>query len=147
MGDEFDINVNDLTTDEEALAEPEVAEEPALQEVEQAPAEAVSARKPGLLNRLALKFNQLFSRIHLPEWDWRIFLYGLVALIILVLLWYNWPAVRIDLLVWRFDAPKSVVFLVSLALGAGLLRVWQIYTGRRGAEERAEEQPSADSES
>lgn len=140
MDDEFDINLNEPMGDEGAPAEPEASEEPS---PPAPPVAAVSARKPGLLGRLGARINQFFSHISLPEWNLRTFLYLLVPLIILLLLYCNWPAVRIDLFVWRFDAPKSVVFVVSLILGAGLLRFWQICTARRPGQKPAEEEPSA----
>lgn len=142
MGDEFDIDVNDLTTDEAAAPEPEPAGGSTPQEPpEQPPTQAVSARKPGPVGRLVLRISQFFSRITLPQWDLRSFLYVLVALIIAWLLLRNWPAVRIDLLVWRFDAPKSLVFLISLALGAVLLQISQTYSKRRVTRQEAEEPP------
>ena len=137
MGDEFDVEVNDLTTGEPAAAE--AAQQPE--------AAAVYARQPGLLQRLAVKANRLLSGLSLPQWNLRSFLYSLLVLIILVLLVRNWTAVRIDLFGWRVDAPKPVVFIISLALGAGLLRWWQTHTERRAAGGPAQEQPKSDSES
>ena len=138
MDDEFDINLNELMGDEEAPAESEASEEPS----PPAP-EAVSARKPGVLSRAVASVNQFFSRISLPKWNLPTFLYLLVVLIILVLLACNWPPVRIDLLVWRFDAPKSVVFIINLIIGAGLLRLWQIYARRHAVAQPAEQQSSS----
>ncbi len=138
MDDEFDIDVSKPTEDEETGGAPQTAEEPSADPG----ATAVAARKPGLIGRLAANTNQFFSRISLPEWNLRTFLYLLVALIIAVLLARNWPPVRIDLFGWRFDAPKSVVFIVSLILGAGLLRLWQICAARRPGQKQAEEEPS-----
>ena len=143
MGDEFDIDIGEPSGDEEAAGEAEVAEEPSLEEsAEEALAQAVGARKPGLISRWGAGINQFFSRITLPQWNLRTFLYLLVALIILVLLARNWTLVRIDLFGWHFDAPKPVVFIISLILGAVLLRLWQVYVGRRTAQEPTEEQSS-----
>ena len=142
MAEEFDSDSIEPTTDEQAAE----AEQPVGTQPEQRPmAQAVPARKAGLIGRWIESVNQFFSRITLPEWTLRTFLYLLVALIILVLLARNWTLVRIDLFGWHFDAPKPVVFAVSLALGAVLLRLWQVYVGRRGVEEPTEPKSSAGS--
>ena len=133
MTEEFNSDLIEPTTDEEAA------------EAERPVAQAVPARKPRLIGRWVESVNQFFSRITLPEWNLRTFLYVLVALIVIVLVTRNWPAVRIDLFGWHIDAPKPVVFVVSLALGAVLLRLWQVYAGRRGVQEPAEEESSPDS--
>jgi len=142
MDDDFDIDVTELAADEETSAETEVTEE---LPPEQPPAEAVAARKPGLIARWAVRTNQFFSRITLPQWNLRTFLYVLVTLIVLWLLACNLPPVRINLFGFHIDAPKSAVFIINLALGAGLLRLWQFYVGRRTVREQAAEEPSPDS--
>ncbi len=142
MAEEFDSNSIEPTADEQAAE----AKEPAGGQPEPRPvAQAVTARKPGLIGRWMGSINRFFSQITLPEWNLRTFLYLLVALIILVVLARNWTLVRIDLFGWHFDAPKPVVFAVSLALGAVLLRLWQVYVGRHGVEEPTEPKSSAGS--
>ena len=138
MADNFDIDVDEPVGEEATAAEE-------LEEPSPPQAEAVSARKPGLIGRWAANVNQFFSRITLPQWNLRTFLYLLVALIVLVLVTRNWTPVRIDLFGWHFDAPKPVVFIVSLALGAGLLRLCQVCAVRRTGQKPTEEQLPPDS--
>jgi len=95
---------------------------------------ALSARKPGVVGRFLNTCRNLVAGIAAPRWDLRTFLYGLIALLILVLFIHNWAPVRIDLLGWKFQLPMPVFFLINLALGALLLRLWQIY-GPDGHEE------------
>ena len=143
MDDEFDIDIGEPSGDEEAAGEPEVAEEPSVEEsAEEALAQAVGARKPGLISRWGAGINQFFSRITLPQWNLRTFLYVLVTLIVLWLLACNLPPVRINLFGSHIDAPKSAVFIINLILGAGLLRLCQVYAGRRAAREHNKEQSS-----
>lgn len=97
------------------------------------PAKAVSARKPGWLSRMGNNIGQQVARIDLPPWNFRNFLYGLAVLIILILFFRNWVDVRLDFIIWRFDIPKSIVVVVPLLLGAGLLRAWQLYRQRQSA--------------
>ena len=137
MGDEFDVEVNDLTTGEPAAAE--AAQQPE--------AAAVYARQPGLLQRLAVKANRLLSGLSLPQWNLRSFLYSLLVLILLVLLVRNWTAVRIDLFGWHLDMPKPVFFIVGFVLGAGLHWWWRIHTQRRAAGQQADEQRQPERES
>ncbi len=105
------------------------------------PAKAVPARKPGWLTRLGQRIGNQLSRIGLPEWNLRNFLYGLALLIALILIGRNWVDVRLDVLVWRFDIPKSVVIIVAMLLGAGLVRAWDAYHSQRAA--RAEQSDEA----
>ncbi len=105
------------------------------------PARAVPARKPGWLARLGERISNQVSRIGLPEWNLRNFLYGLALLIALILIARNWVDVRLDVLVWRFDIPKSVVIILAILLGAGLVRAWDAFRRRRAvqADESEEE--------
>ncbi len=101
------------------------------------PAKAVPARKPGWLTRLGQWLSSQVARVGLPEWNLRNFLYGLALLIAFILIWRNWIDVRLDVLVWRFDVPKSVLIIAAILLGAGLVRAWDAYHSRRAA--RAEQ--------
>ena len=97
------------------------------------PAKAVPARKPGWLSRLGNRMAERVSRIDLPDWNLRNFLYGLAVLIAIILIARNWVDVRLDLIIWRFDIPKSVVIIAALLLGAGLMRAWDAWRTRRAA--------------
>jgi len=97
------------------------------------PAKAVPARKPGWLARLGQQIGNQLSRIGLPEWNLRNFLYGLALLIALILIGRNWVDVRLDMLIWRFDIPKSVVIIAAILLGVGLVRAWEGYRRRQAA--------------
>ena len=105
------------------------------------PAKAVPARKPGWLARLGERISDQVVRIGLPEWNLRNFLYGLALLVAVILIARNWVDVRLDVLVWRFDAPKSIVIILAILLGAGLVRAWDAYQSRRAA--RAEQSEEA----
>jgi len=100
-------------------------------------AKAVPARKPGWLARLGSRISNQVSCIELPEWNLRNFLYGLALLIAVILIARNWVDVRLDIVVWRFDVPKSVVIIAAILLGAGLVRAGDAY--RRRQADRAEE--------
>ncbi len=95
------------------------------------PAKAVPARKPGWLARLGERITNQIARIGLPEWNLRNFLYGLALLVTFVLIWRNWVDVRLDVVIWRFDVPKSVVIIAAILLGAGLVRAWDAYCRRQ----------------
>ena len=136
MADEFDVEVNDLTTDEPAAAEAELAEPPS--------AQAVSARKPGRVAQIAVNIGQSLSRLTLPQWNLRTFLYSLIVLILLVLLVGNLTAVRIDLFGWRLDVPKPILFLIGFLLGVGLHWWWRIHAERRDAGGPAEKQSDSE---
>lgn len=95
------------------------------------PAKAIPARKPGWLARLGERISNQIARVGLPEWNLRSFLYGLALLIAVILIARNWVDVRLDVLVWRFDVPKSVVIIAAILLGAGLVRAWDAYHRRQ----------------
>ena len=104
------------------------------------PAKAVPARKPGWLTRMGNGIAERISPIYLPQWDVRNFLYGLAGLIVLILIFRNWVDVRLDVVIWRFDIPKSVVIIASVLLGAALMRAWDVWRGRRAAAEQPPEE-------
>jgi uncharacterized integral membrane protein len=123
--------------DEDALGQ--AAGDTAQPDVEQAayhPARAVAARKPGLFGRISNRMTEWLARIEYPQWNLRNFLYGLAILVALILIGRNWVDVRLDLVLWRFDVPKSVLIILALLLGAGLMRGWDMYQARRA--DRAE---------
>ncbi len=130
MTEELDNQTEYLTAEE---AEP-AAELDLPGEAEAAPAaKAVPARKPGWLSRLGNRMAACISRIDLPDWNLRNFLYGLAVLVAIILVARNWVDVRLDLIIWRFDIPKSVVIIAALLLGAALMRAWDVWRTRRAA--------------
>jgi uncharacterized integral membrane protein len=154
--DDFDIDVDALAGDEEEAA-PAPPTAPALATACPAPAatpaaaaqasaggasRAMSARKPGPWQQLGDKVTAPFTRVRLPEWNLKTFIYLLGILIILWFLLENWPPCRVRLLVWNGEAPKNVLFIANLVLGALLLRWWQIFTASRQARRDAAAQPS-----
>ena len=139
MSDEFDDQIQwdteeeaaevlGAVTGDEELAEEEPAELPP------PPARAVPARKPGWLHRLGNAVTGRLARIDLPHWDLRNFAYGLAGIIALVLILRNWVDVRLDFVLWRFDIPKSLVIVAAIVLGAGLVRLGQLYWQRQPAQ-------------
>jgi len=147
--DDFDIDVEALAageTEETALPEPPPvapppAAEPSAAEAE-APVRAMTARKPSSWQRLGDKMAAPFSRLRLPPWNLRTFFYLLLVVIILWFLLENWPPCRVRLLIWNGEAPKTVLFLFNLLLGAVLLRWWQSYAAGRAARRQARAEAS-----
>ncbi len=134
--DGFDIDVDALAGDD---AEPEPAPAAPATPTE-AEVRAMSARRPGPWHQLGDKVAAPFQRVRLPEWNLRTFAYLFLVLLILWFLLENWPPCRVRLLVWNGEAPKTVLFLFNLLLGAGLLRWWQIgMAGRQARKEAAQE--------
>ena len=88
----------------------------------QGSARAASARKPGFLGRTTDALSDRLSKLRPPTLDWRIFSYGLLALIALILIARNWALVRIDLFGWHPDVPKAIAFIFFFVLG--LLTAW-----------------------
>ncbi len=142
MADELDSQIGHEAEEEsDELIAPDPLNE---RQAEHPPARAVSARRPGWLARMGNKLAVRISRIDLPQWNWRNFLYGLAVLLVLILTGRNWVDVRLDLILWRFDIPKSIVIVACVLLGAGLMRAWDIYRQRQPAETEAlreDEQP------
>ena len=137
MADEFDVDVDALVADEEEAPAEEAA--PATPEAETPrEARAMSARKPGPLKVLADKATAPFARVRLPVWNLLTFLRLLLVLLLLWLLLENWAPTRVHLLVWNVESPKTLLFLVNLALGAALLRWWQVYGAQRAARKAAQ---------
>jgi uncharacterized integral membrane protein len=144
--DDFDIDVDALAGDEEE-PEPILAApvQPGEAPAEPAPAEAkaMSARKPGLWQQLGDRASAPFARLRLPEWNLKTFAYLLLIIIILWFLLENWPPCRVRLLIWNGEAPKTVLFLVNLVIGAALLRWWQLFMAQRQARKDAAAQAAA----
>jgi uncharacterized integral membrane protein len=86
---------------------------------------AMSAKKPGAVGRAAEKLSEAVSGLRAPRLGWRELGYALGGLIILALLVQNWAPVRINVFGFYADVPKALAFLVSLAAGMGLLKLWQ----------------------
>lgn len=142
MPDEFDINVEELAGEvggAKAPAPEAVAATPA--PAAAAPARAMSSRKPGQFQKLAHKVRAPLERVKLPEWNLRTFFALLLVLLVLWFLLENWPPARVEVLIWNFDAPKTVLFLFNLILGALGLRAWQVFMANRAA--RKAEQAAA----
>jgi uncharacterized integral membrane protein len=139
--DEFDIDVEALAGEDdsqqpEPAPAPEVEPEPEPVPEAEAPARpprVMSTRKPGQLQKLTDKVKAPLSRLKLPEWNARTFFNLLGLLLVLWFLLENWPPARVEVLIWNFDAPKTVLFLFNLILGAFLLRGWQIFLAQRVA--------------
>ena len=151
MPDEFDIDLEDLDDDEDDLdAEPEATPAPAAKPALAAAPAAVpgraprvmTARKPGQFKQLTDKVKAPLNRIKLPEWNLRTFAQLLGIVLVLWFLLENWPPARVEVLIWNFDAPKTVLFLFNVILGALLLRGWQIFLLQRAAR-RAELEAAA----
>ncbi len=154
--DDFDIDVEALAAGEEeeavapeappaapppAAGAPGAEARPPAAEAE-APVRAMTARKPSRWHRLGDRVVAPFARLRLPQWNLRTFLYLLLIVIILWFLLENWPPCRVRLLVWNGEAPKTVLFLFNLLLGALLLRWWQLYAAARAARRAAQEEAS-----
>lgn len=106
--------------------EPDVRTTPAAAaEAPSAGATAVSARKPGLVGRLLNGVQGTFAGITAPRWDWRTFACGLIALIALVWLIQNWAPWRVTFFGWHLDLPMAVWFVIFVALGVLLARLWR----------------------
>lgn len=138
--DDFDVDVEALAGDDQ---EPEpivtAAASPAATSGEPTAgqARAMSARKPGLWQQLGDKAAAPFARVRLPEWNLKTFAYLLLVILILWFLLENWPPCRVRLLIWNGEAPKTVLFLVNLIIGAALLRWWQLFMAQRQARKEA----------
>ena len=144
--DDFDIDVDALAGEEEiepAGATPAPAEAVPASAAAGA-TRAMSARKPGAWQQLGDKVTAPFARVRLPEWNLRTFGYLLGIIILLWFLAENFPPCRVRLLVWNTEAPKTVLFIVNLALGGALLWGWQRYTAARQARRDAAAQAAAE---
>ena len=141
--DDFDIDV-DALAGEDAESEPLPVAPATPAAGEAAEVRAMSARKPGPWHQLGDKVAAPFQRVRLPEWNLKTFAYLFLIIIILWFLLENWPPCRVRLLVWNGEAPKTVLFLVNLLLGAVLLRWWQVSMAQRQARKEAAQQAAAE---
>jgi uncharacterized integral membrane protein len=144
--DEFDIDVEALAGETEEShpateATAQSAAESARQPAPRTP-RVLSAHKAGPLQKFTNKVKEPLGRIKLPEWNLRTFLQLLGLILVLWFLLENWPPARVKVLIWDFDAPKTVLFLFNVILGALLLRGWQIFLTQRAAR-RAEAEAAA----
>lgn len=147
MPDEFDLDVEALAAGEEPEPpEPETAPAEGEAPEEEEQAHAMSARKPGLLQRLTTKAAAPLQRLRLPEWNLHTFFYLLLLILILWFLLGNWAPARVKLLVWTAEAPKTILFLLNLLLGAALLRGWQMFIAQRAARKQAEAEAETEEE-
>ncbi|MCX7599917.1 MAG: hypothetical protein N2512_13780 [Armatimonadetes bacterium] len=125
---------------EEAAAQARAAAPPSLAEKEKVPGRAaMSAKKPGAVGRAAEKLTEAVSTLRTPRVGFRELGYGLGVLVILALLIQNWAPVRINVFGLYADVPKAVAFLVTLAAGMGLLKLWQGRGSRKADAEEGQE--------
>lgn len=111
---------------EEAAAQARAAASTKSSEKEKVPRRAaMSAKKPGAVGRAAEKLTGAVSSFRTPRVGWRELGYGLGAVIILALLIQNWAPVRINVFGFYADVPKAVAFLVTLAAGMAVLKLFQ----------------------
>ncbi len=132
MSDEFDDQIQ--WDDEEEAAEVLEVVTGDEEIAEHHPARAIPARKPGWLHRFGNAVTARLARVDLSLWNLRNFVYGLAGIIALVLIVRNWVDVRLDFVFWRFDIPKSIVIIVAIVLGAGLMRLCQAHRQRQAAQ-------------
>ncbi len=64
------------------------------------------------------------------RWNIRTFLSLLLALVVLVILAENWVPVRFYALGFSFDLPRTLTFVIDLAIGALLMWLWLRRPGR-----------------
>ena len=150
MPDEFDIDVEELAGEDDLEAEAKPAPAP-VQPAPKAegapvrPPRLMTARKPGQFEQLTRKVTAPLARVKLPEWNLRTFGALLGVILVLWFLLENWPPARVELLIWSFDAPKTVLFLFNLILGALALHFWQSHMAQRAARKQAELEAQAQS--
>ena len=132
--DDFDIDVDELAGEDLEVA---AACPPPAGAARPAPvggqARTMSARKPGPMHQLGDKIAAPFTRVRLPEWNLQTFAYLLGIIIILWFLLENLAPVRVRLLVWNGEAPKTLLFIVNLLLGAALLLCGQRWSAARSS--------------
>ena len=63
---------------------------------------------------------ELCGHVHLPPWNVKTFLVGLVVLVVVLVVAENWPPMRLSLLGLHADVPKAVVLIVDFLLGFGV---------------------------
>ncbi len=78
--------------------------------------DAFAPRKPGRLARLFMG----------PSLAAAVRWVGIVILVILAIMLVaaNWAPVRLDFVLWKWDLPKAIVFVVFALLGALVARFW-----------------------
>lgn len=103
---------------QDAKAAEKPADKPAEKPAASVP--VVPAERRSFLARILAPVTDFFSRIKLPAWNVRNFLIGLLALVLLVIVVENWPAMRLNFLGLHVDIPKAVVLILVFALGFAL---------------------------
>ena len=63
---------------------------------------------------------------------------AVIVLLVLFLLWYNWPPVRLHFVFWSWDIPGVVLYLLFAALGVLLHWLWVRRRAPAAEEETAE---------
>jgi uncharacterized integral membrane protein len=69
------------------------------------------------------------------RWDLKTFVYLLLGIVLLVIFIENWVPVRFYALGLTFEIPRTVAFVIDMAIGAALMWLWL----RRGARSEGEE--------
>lgn len=108
--DDLDLDLDDVPlrpVKPKAAPKPAAAEEPAKAK----PAKVAGVPGPGLLERLR-------GYVRRPSLSGRTFLALLIALIALVLVIENWAPVRFYFLGLALELPKSIAFILNVAIGA-----------------------------
>lgn len=113
--DDLDLDLDDLPAMPAKPAKP-VKPAPATNPAPK-PAAAVGAKASGLLGRAK-------DYVKRPQFNGRTFLILLLALLAIVLLSENSGPVRFYLLGLALELPKSLAFLLHLAVGAALMWWW-----------------------
>lgn len=96
------------------------------------PAKVMADRKPGMFAKVGTSVTSGLSSLGPARWTLRNFLLVLAGLVILFVLGQNWQPVRFYLLGFGFELPKTIAFLLNMALG-GLLVWW--WLGRKSRPE------------
>jgi len=113
----------------EALPEEPATEDAAVLD-ESDSADVVTEKKPGFFGRMLAPVSDGASKLMPPNWTFKSFLIVLVALILLILIVENWPAMRLNFFGLHADIPKSVIIILDFALGFGV--AWLVFR-RSGA--------------
>lgn len=83
-----------------------------------ASAKAVGVKKPSLVARAS-------AYVKHPQWNGRTFLGLLIFLIVVVLFAENISPVRFYFMGLALELPKSIAFILNVAIGALLMWLWQ----------------------
>jgi uncharacterized integral membrane protein len=89
--------------------------------------------RPGPFRTVWRSFVGFFAGIKLPVWNFRLFAWSLLALIIIVFFIGNWSPMRLYFFGFHIQFPKTVAVLVLLA--GGFLAGWLAATRRQERDE------------